>query len=268
MCFSLLVSHFAFYRPFAHYKTISYVQLFSGHAEQYAAARPRYPAELFEWIAGVAPSRSIAWDCATGNGQAALGLAEWFERVIATDASDAQLSHATPHPRISYRQAPADASGLESESVDALTVAQALHWLDLSAFFEEARRVLKPRGVFAAWTYGLARVTPAIDALVDRLYRVTLDGYWADRRLLVEEGYASIAIPFDEIAAPAIAMREEWTLEQFSAFLRTWSAVQRFIADRKRDPIDQLTYELRPLWGEPHERRSVFWQLAVRAGRK
>ena len=91
---------------------------FSGHAVDYAKFRPRYPKELFRWLASVAPSTELAWDCATGNGQAAVELAEVFERVIATDASEKQIVNAEKHPRVEYRVAPAEESGLESNNVD------------------------------------------------------------------------------------------------------------------------------------------------------
>ncbi len=246
---------------------MSYTDLFSGHARQYAAARPRYPEALFEWLARAAPRHQLAWDCATGNGQAAIGLATRFAHVIATDASEAQLAHAEPHPRIDFRQAAAEASGLDSGSADVVTVAQALHWLDVAAFFEEARRVLVPGGVLAAWSYGMPRITPAIDSEVGHLHWETLKHYWTDRRWLVDEGYASIAMPFEELEAPPLELRESWTLAQFTAYVRTWSAVQRFLADRGRDPVDAVEYALRPLWGEPHQRREVRWPLAIRAAR-
>lgn len=246
---------------------MSYVELFSGHAEQYAAARPRYPPELFDWLAEVAPARDLAWDCATGSGQAAHGLARHFRQVVATDASAAQLTYAEPHPRISYRQAPAEASGLDPASADVITVAQALHWFDLPAFFAEAARVLSPGGIVAAWSYSLARVTPGIDAVIERLYRATLSGYWSPRRMLVDEGYRSITLPFAEVEPPSLEMRADWTLEEFAAYLRTWSAVQRYIAERHRDPVNEVAYELGPLWGEPQERRTVRWTLSIRAGR-
>jgi SAM-dependent methyltransferase len=246
---------------------VSYADLFSGHARQYAAARPRYPEALFEWLASAAPRHQLAWDCATGNGQAAIGLATRFAHVMATDASEAQLAHAEPHPRIVYRQAAAEASGLDTGSADVVTVAQALHWLDVPAFFDEVRRVLAPAGVLAVWSYALPRITPAIDAEVGRLCRETLKHYWADRRWLVEEGYASIAMPFEALEAPHLELLESWTLTQFSAYLRTWSAVQRFLADRGRDPVDAVEYALRPFWGEAHEKREVRWTLAIRAAR-
>jgi len=67
---------------------------FSATAAAYATFRPRYPDALFEWLAAIAPSRECAWDCATGSGQAASGLARHFEQVVATDPSAAQLAHA------------------------------------------------------------------------------------------------------------------------------------------------------------------------------
>ena len=244
-----------------------YADLFSGHAKQYAAARPRYPQALFDWLSAVAPRQRLAWDCATGNGQAAIGLATRFAHVIATDASESQLAHAEPHPRIAYRKAAAEASGMDAGSADLITVAQALHWLDVAAFFEEARRVLAPAGVLAVWSYALPRITPAIDAEVGRLYRETLKQYWDDRRRLVDEGYASIPMPFEALEAPQVELRDNWTLAQFTAYLRTWSAVQRYIADVGRDPVDPVEYALRPFWGEPHEKRQVRWPLAIRAAR-
>ena len=247
---------------------MSYVELFSGHAGRYAAARPRYPDALFEWLAAIAARRELAWDCATGNGQAALGLASQFARVIATDASASQLEHAAPHPRIEYRQATAESSGLETASIDLIAVAQALHWLELPAFYAEAERVLRPAGVLAAWSYNRPRITPAIDAEIDRLHDSTLPGYWSDRRRWVDDGYASVELPFEALDPPAIEMRDAWTLAQFTAYVRTWSAVQRYIAERGRDPVDAVEYALAPLWGETHERRDVRWPLAIVAARR
>ena len=132
----------------------SFKDYFSDAAASYATFRPRYPAALFDFVATLPIRRGTVWDCATGNGQAAIPLAEHFDRVIATDASADQIAHAEPHPRVSYRVALADASGLEvASSVDLVTVAQALHWFPLDRFFGEVRRVLVPDGVLAVWCY-------------------------------------------------------------------------------------------------------------------
>jgi SAM-dependent methyltransferase len=245
---------------------VAFNDLFSRGAAGYAAWRPRYPAELFEWIAAHAPARRLAWDCATGNGQAATALAERFEHVIATDASAEQLRFAEQHPRVEYRQATAESSGLDDASVDAITVAQALHWFDHAAFNAEVHRVLVPAGLITVWSYGLTKISPAIDALIDRFYSVTLDGFWMPNRAHIEAGYRTIPFPFDEIEVPPFEMVDEYTMDDFCGYLGTWSAVQRYIAQRGSDPIPRLRYELEPLWGAPHERRLVRRPLAIRAG--
>src|SRR5512132_3696424 len=91
---------------------------FSGAARLYAAFRPRYPEALFAALARAAPSVRLAWDCATGNGQAAVGLADHMTTVVATDASAAQLAEAARHPRVLYVRARAERSPLLSGSVD------------------------------------------------------------------------------------------------------------------------------------------------------
>ncbi|HEY4574270.1 MAG TPA: class I SAM-dependent methyltransferase, partial [Thermoanaerobaculia bacterium] len=175
---------------------------FSGHASGYASFRPGYPTALFDFAASLAPGRALAWDCATGNGQAALGLAERFARVIATDASAEQLAQATPHPRIEYRQAPAEQSGLPDGAADLVTVATAVHWLDFDRFYAEAERVLAPDGAIVVWSYNLPRVTPEISALVDRLSYQIVKTYWPPERRWVDEEYRHLPFPFAEVEVP------------------------------------------------------------------
>lgn len=219
---------------------------------------------MFEWLASIAPSKDLAWDCATGNGQAAVELAEVFERVIATDASEKQVANAEAHRRVEYRVAPAENSAMEANSVDVITVAQALHWFDLERFYAEARRVLKPRGALAAWAYKLATVTPSIDAVVNRYYLDVVGPYWPAERVLVEK-FEELPFSFPEMEAPAFAMMAEWSVEQLLGYLGTWSATQRFMAAEKRDPLEQVAEELRKQWGAG--KRRVKWPLTVRVGR-
>jgi SAM-dependent methyltransferase len=242
--------------------------LFSSGAVAYAAHRPRYPARLFDELATHAPARELAWDCATGNGQAALGAAAHFSRVVATDASEAQIAAAVPHERITYRVASAAASGLDAGSVDLVTVAQALHWLDTAAFFREARRVLVPRGVIAVWCYTLLEIDERIDPLIRRLYEHTLGAYWSPERRLVDDGYRAIDFPFAEMTLPPFAIEQSLTLDQLAGYLRTWSAAQRFARERGDDPVSPLIDEIRPLWGTSSEARPARWPLHVRAGRR
>src|SRR5213082_2511843 len=134
---------------------------FSAQAEEYSRFRPRYPREMFEYLGTTAPGRKLAWDCAKGNGQAAVELAEVFDRVIATDASEKQIVNAQRHECVEYRVEPAEESSVQSDSIDVIIVAQALHWFDRDRFYAEARRVLTPRGVLAASAYNLLRIEPA-----------------------------------------------------------------------------------------------------------
>jgi SAM-dependent methyltransferase len=242
---------------------------FSGVAAGYARFRPRYPAALFAYLASIAPSRDRAWDCATGTGQAAVALAARFRTVVATDASARQIAHAEAHPRVEYLVASAEASALASASVDLVTVAQALHWFEPSRHFAEARRVLRPRGVYAAWCYGRLRVADArAQALLDELYGETLGPYWPAERRLVEEGYRSVELPFDELVPPGFRMRAVLTLDALAGYLRTWSATARYAARHGEDPVASVVARLRGSWGGPQARRLVAWPLALRVGRR
>lgn len=237
---------------------------FSKQAADYAKFRPRYPEELFQWLGSTAPANQLAWDCATGSGQAAVELAKVFERVIATDASEKQVANAERDPRVEYRVATAENSGLESGRCDLITVAQALHWFDLEKFYAEVRRALKPRGVIAAWAYKLATVSPEIDAIVTHYYSEVVGPYWPEERALVEK-FEELAFAFNEITAPAFEMTAEWSIEHLLGYLRTWSATQRFLAAEKRDPLEGVEQELRSAWGD--ETRRVVWPLTLRVGR-
>lgn len=246
---------------------MSFHDHFSGHAAGYAQARPTYPPALFEWLAQQAPARACAWDAGCGNGQAALALAAHFDRVIATEPSAEQIAQAVVHPRVEYRVEAAETPSLEARSVDLVTVAQAMHWFDLERFHAAVQRVLKPAGVIAVWTYGLSHVDADVDAVFRRLYDDVLGPYWPHERRHVENGYAELAFPYAPIAAPAFEMRCDWTLEQYLAYLRTWSATQRYLRARGEDPVSQLAPDFARAWGEPQCARAVHWPLGLRVGR-
>lgn len=240
---------------------------FSAAADAYARHRPGYPPALFDALAARCARTERAWDCATGSGQAAVALADRFDAVVATDASAQQVAHAAAHPRVTYRVAPAEASGLDVGSVDLVAVAQALHWFDRAAFFAEARRVLRPGGVLAAWTYGLCRVTPDVDALVEAFYRDTLGPYWPAERRLVEARYAPVAFPFDTpLRLPAFAMTAAWRPGDLLGYLGTWSATRRYREATGTDPLEPLARRLADRWPDD-EARLVRWALSVHVGR-
>jgi SAM-dependent methyltransferase len=240
---------------------------FSRQAAGYAVYRPSYPAALFDYLASVAPARRRAWDCATGSGQAAEGLARLFDEVIATDASAAQIAHAHPHPRVEYHVAPAEASGIEAGTMDIATVAQAAHWLDLDAFYAEARRVLVADGVIALWSYGSASLdSPALSAAFDEFENVTVGPYWPPERRLIVEGYLTIPFPFAELRPPPFTLEQRWTLDELLGYVGTWSAIMRYRDGTGTDPVLLLERALAPLWGPRERARDVVWPLALRVG--
>jgi len=246
---------------------MSRVPDFSPLAEQYARARPRYPAELFDWLAGTVSRRELAWDCATGNGQAAIDLAGRFARVVATDVSGEQLRHAEPHPRIRYERAPAESSPLPDGAADLVTVAAAVHWFDLEAFRREVSRVTAPGGVLAVWTYHVGDVEPPFDLVFGRLFRDVLKPYFAPQTRWVDERYETLPLPGEPIPAPRFAMTAEWSLEQTLEFIASWSGTAAYREATGEDPVDPVRDELEATWGDPSAVRPVRWPLYLRAVR-
>src|SRR6266481_8869884 len=240
---------------------------FSVQAADYAKFRPHYPTELFDYLSDIAPDNEIAWDCATGNGQAAVALASKFRNVIATDASEKQIKNAARHERIDYRVVTAEKSGIDSGKIDIITVAQALHWFALDLFYAEAKRVLKPQGVLAVWGYNLLRIAPDVDNVINHFYEEVVGPYWSPERRVIEKGYAHLAFPFTELDPPQFRMEAYWSLERLQGYLLKWSGNQRFTAENHKDPTAATVPDLQDLWGDPERARIIIWPLTIRVGR-
>jgi len=240
---------------------------FSDVAASYAAARPAYPPELFEWLASVVACRELAWDAATGSGQAAVGLAAHFARVIATDVSEAQIRHARADPRVSYRVAPAEASGLPDGSVDLAVAAAAVHWFDLPRYRAEVRRVTRRGGVVAVWSYHVAHVEPPFGAVFAPFYRDVVGPYFASGARLVDDGYRTIELPGRELETPPFVMTATWTVEQMLRFVGTWSGARAYASATGRDPLAELAPGLERVCGAPGSAHVLRWPLYLRAAR-
>ena len=243
---------------------MTFLDLFSQQAAMYAEFRPEYPAELFAWLASLAPGRRIAWDCATGSGQAALGLSLEFERVVASDASARQLAHARSAPNVDYFQGAAEAIPLADGSLDLATAAQAAHWFNLERFYAEACRVLRPGGVLALWCYPLMRITPEIDRVVYTLYEQVCGPYWDERRKLVENCYTDLPFPFVALDPPGFEMHARWRLRDLVGYLASWSAAQAFERAHGYSPLREVEAELPAAWGDAQQVRPVRWPVCLR----
>jgi len=241
--------------------------LFSRLAADYSRHRPLPPPELFAYLASVAPGTRLAWDCGTGNGQAALGLAEHFHRVVATDASAEQIACAFSPERVEYRVECAETTSLEAGSVDLCAVSVAVHWFDLDRFYSEVRRVLRPGGVLAVWTYHLPEISGAIDAVLLRYQSVILDGYWPAGIHYLNDRYRNLPFPFAELQPPPFVLRAQWTLHQLAGFLGSWSATPTYMERQGTHPLSVIWPQLNKAWGPVDAEREIRWPLHMRIGR-
>jgi ubiquinone/menaquinone biosynthesis C-methylase UbiE len=239
---------------------------FSGHSSNYQKYRPGYPKELFSYLNTLCEENKYAWDVGTGNGQCALALAAHFDAVLATDPSENQIRDAVRHDKIQYDVSPAEKCPEPDHSFDLITVAQALHWFDIDKFFNEVRRVVRPNGILAAWTYTHAVVSPEVDRIYSKFYTDIVGNYWPAERRYVEEKYQSIKFPFEDIESPQFKIQMEYSREDYLAYLGTWSAVKNYKLDKKHDPIDLIRSELSEIWSDSEELRVVTWPIHLKAG--
>jgi ubiquinone/menaquinone biosynthesis C-methylase UbiE len=230
---------------------------FSTQSSLYAKYRPAYPQDLYDFIFMQVANKQTAWDCGTGNGQAAKELAMAFEKVFATDTSHKQIENAIQLPNIFYSVQPAEQTDFPDNSFDLITVAQALHWFRFDDFYKEVKRVGKINSFFAAWTYSLLRITNEIDALIEYHHYTTLKSFWDEERKYVDEEYRSIPFPFKKIKAPDFKIEYEWTIDELEGYFNTWSALQKFIAAKSYNPVNELMEKIRPLW-KTEKMRVVF----------
>ena len=245
------------------------IQSFSLNSEQYAKHRPQYPDELFLYLSEICEHRDRVWDCATGNGQAAISCAEFFSQVEATDISVEQIQNCIAHPKINYIVSPAEHTPFKNQSFDLITVALAIHWFDQEKFFQEVERVLKPKGILAVWGYGRLEVEPEIDEVTTKSLLEPIDRFWASGNHQLRNRYRDLVLPFDAInIQKTFSMKVEWNLQQLLGYYRTWSAVKRYSAELGNDPVDQLEIKLKTIWNEPDKTKLVQWPLFLKASRK
>lgn len=223
--------------------------------------------ELFEYLSSLADKHQKAWDCAAGNGQAAHGLVPYFDEIIATDASESQIQHAKPHKKIIYKTATAEDSGIDSASVDLITVATAIHWLNTDLFYPEVKRILKKNGIIAVWTYSESNINREID-LVSGAYSGDVIGiHWPEENKKAWNFEEMTDFPFERIYGPEFKIEVEWNMKDFMNYLYTWSATQNYIKATGKNPLEIIYGDLLNAWGDESKKRPVTWKLNMKAGR-
>lgn len=245
---------------------MSFKDHFSSRSADYAAYRPTYPRALADYLASLCATPDVALDVGCGTGQLSVLLADVFKSVIATDASAKQIENAMPHEHVSYRVAPAEKSGLADRSVDLITAAQAAHWFDLPAFYDEARRVGKPGAVLALITYGVIQADGEIDPVIRHFYKDVIGPYWPPERRHVEEGYRAFDFPFTELTPPPLAITVDWRADDLIGYADTWSAVREAEKVIGHGPIERFAHDLKAAWGDPVRSRTIRFPLSFRIG--
>lgn len=247
---------------------------FSDRAERYAAHRPSYPSELAAVLAALAPAGGLAWDAGCGPGRLTALLAAHFRRVIGTDASPAQLPGSGDLPadiegtgRPAYACALAEEAPIASGTADLVTAAQAAHWFELARFYDEVRRVARPRGVLGLVTYGPPTIEEGVDRVLDRYRYGVLTEHWPAQSRHVKERYASVPFPFEELPTPVLDLEERWTAVDFLGYAATWSGTRALEHAEGREPFERFTEALAEAWGGTECVRTVRWPLTVKAGR-
>ncbi|HEY9788845.1 MAG TPA: class I SAM-dependent methyltransferase [Candidatus Obscuribacterales bacterium] len=244
----------------------SFQNLFDKQSADYARYRPSYPRELFEFIAFHAPGTTRAWDAGCGSGQAAVALAEFFDEVIATDSSAAQIEHAIANPKVKYKVVASETCELPSHSCDVVTAANALHWFDIPKFFAEAKRVLKPGGIIAVWCYTDVQASDKLKPLIDEL-KEKIRPYWPAPIKIVADRYRSLEFPFEEVEMPPIQMQTHWNIDRCLGYVSTWSAVEKYRAATGSDPVAELRATLPPAVLESNELYTITFPLPARIGK-
>lgn len=249
--------------------TSSSIDHFSSTSKEYSFSRPLYPDTLYKYLSDVTPNKNVAWDCATGNGQAAIGLCKHFKNVIASDASKGQLDYQFERTNIRYEMFPAEKADIGDNSVDLITVAQAAHWFDLDKFYKEVIRVGKSNGILAIWSYGMHQIDKDVDKISARLNvnGDILGKYWPPETNYVKDDYKTIPFPFKEILAPKFEMNVYWSLDDLISYMQTWSAVKRFNNEKKFNPLNLIIDELEKLWGNHEDQKVVKWNINIRIGK-
>ena len=241
---------------------------FEEGGEAYARYRPVYPDRLAKFLASVSPDNRLALDIGCGNGQLAIQLANRFEHVIGIDSSVDQIAHAVHHERVEYRCAPAEYLPMLDRSASLVAAAQAAHWFDLPAFFDEVRRICVPSGVLALISYGVPCLDePELNERFDHFYREEINPFWPPERKLVDEGYARIGFPFSEFPAPPVSILLQWNLFELLGYISTWSAVRRAREEGRQEILSSFGEEMAKLWGSSDVRRSICWPINMRIGR-
>ncbi|XP_010504207.1 PREDICTED: uncharacterized protein LOC104781277 [Camelina sativa] len=255
--------------------------LSENEAKAYLDARPRYPIDWYKKIAARTQDHKFAWDAGTGNGQAAIGLVEHYENVVATDINEEQLKRAIKHSRISYHHTPITIMSEDEmvaliggeNSVDLIVAAQAVHFFDLTTFYNVAKRVLrKEGGLIAVWVYNDIIISPEVDPIMKRLVDSTLP-YRTPIMNLAFDGYKTLTFPFESIGMGSegepitLNIPHKLSLKGFIGFLRSWQPAMKAKEKGVELINEDLITKFEEAWGDENQVKDVFYKAHMLVGK-
>ncbi|KAF2618584.1 hypothetical protein F2Q68_00041497 [Brassica cretica] len=249
-------------------------------AAAYLDARPRYPIDWYEKIAERTQDHKFAWDVGTGNGQAAIGLVEHYDNVVATDINEAQLKRAIKHPRISYHHTPKNMSEDEmvaliggENSMDLIVAAQAVHFFDLTIFYNVAKRVLrKEGGLIAIWVYNDIIISPEIDPIMKSLVDSTLP-FRTPVMNLAFDSYKTLPFPFESIGMGSegepvrFDIPHKLSLKGFIGFLKSWQPAMKAKEQGVELVDEDLIAKFEEAWGDENQVKDVYYKAHMIVGK-
>ncbi|WP_027398665.1 class I SAM-dependent methyltransferase [Anaerovorax odorimutans] len=246
---------------------MEYSKLFNKNSKLYLSSRPAYPKELYNYLNSICKERGVAWDCACGNGQVAIDLIRYFNKVYATDISENQISNSIKHEGIEYYVQSSDKTNFKDNSFDLICVAQALHWFNYDTFWSEVKRVLKKDGIFAAWGYSWFNIDKEIDTLIQSEFREKIRTYWAPQNKILWDNYENINLPFKKINSPDIEMSIEWDINELFAYMQSWSATRLCIEAEGTDFYSNAYKKIKGIWGNEENKKKVKMNFCMIVGR-
>lgn len=231
----------------------STIQLFeqASHARIYSKFRPTYPKALLDILTGYlvrsGSDQDTVVDIGCGSGQSTFYLQDSFKHCIGVDISKAQVQEAQKKceemhcKNVEFRVGNGMDLPMETASANAVTIAQAWHWMaNLEKFYSECKRILKPHGCLAVYGYGNVHLKNELcNQLVRDFYKNTLTGCWHKERCHIDNEYAEVDLPFSNVERHDIEMPKTYTVEDFIGYVSTWSGYEKYCAINPNNTVLQ-----------------------------
>lgn len=232
----------------------------AAHAKIYAKYRPTPPHAFVEKALDFLKTKltsnlRLGVDIGCGPGTSTAVLAPHFEHMRGYDISVSQIREAKVNnkfPNVSFIVAAAENIPEGKESVDLITVMEAVHWFDLKAFYKEVTRVLVPNGVLAIYGYRIptpvSKNQARMDSIIENeVYMAVTKLYGSPKAMLCQEMYRDVPPIFEDHVRYSMEDVKRTTVADYGNFFRTLSSYQRFLKKsptEAEDLIDKLTYLL------------------------